>query len=290
MPDVDPRLRELADFIRVRRDRLSPAALGVSFPMERRRAPGLRREELGRLAGVSADWIAWLEQGRDITLSPAAARRLAVALQLDGVETQHLLALAGKLEAATVRADAPSATLLAIVDAQGVKPAYVADGLGNLKAWNQAAQLVFDGFGARQSTEPNLLRYMFLFDGSHTIVDWERYARKMVAQFRLRHDRAGADGRFAQLSSELSQGSSAFEALWAEHEVRHRATGDKVVQHPRLGRLAFSYCNLQVEESPELTLTLHVPFEGCAATRAALERALADGGYERHSQDNFAPP
>ena len=84
----------------------------------------------------------------------------------------------------------------------------------------------------------------------------------MVAQFRLRHDRAGSDGRFARLSAELRQGSVASEALWAEHEVRHRATGDKVIRHPRLGRLAFSYCNLQIEESPELTLTLHVPVRG----------------------------
>ncbi len=290
MAHVDPRLRELADFIRVRRDRLSPALLGSAAPTDRRRAPGLRREELGRLAGVSADWIAWLEQGRDITLSPAAARRLAIALQLDGVETQHLLALAGRLDAAGACADAPSATLLAIVEAQGCNPAYVADGLGSLKAWNQAAHLVFDGFGQGGHAEPNLLRYMFLFDGSHAIVDWERYARKMVAQFRLRHDRAGTDDRFARLSAELREGSGVFGALWAEHEVRHRATGDKVIHHPRLGRLAFSYCNFQVEGSPELTLTLHVPFEGCTATRAALQQALAEEGYERGSQDNFAPP
>ncbi len=104
-------------------------------------------------------------------------------------------------------------------------PAYVADGLGSLKAWNQAAHLVFDGFGQGGHAEPNLLRYMFLFDGSHAIVDWERYARKMVAQFRLRHDRAGTDDRFARLSAELREGSGVFGALWAEHEVRHRATG-----------------------------------------------------------------
>jgi len=280
----DPRLSELADFIRVRRDRLSPELCGLDAGAGRRRTPGLRREELGKLAGLSADWIAWLEQGRDIKLSASAANRLAHALKLDAVETEHLFALAQGVAGAGAGSAAPSSTLRAIVDAQGANPAYVADGPGDLRAWNAAAGLVFDNFGRDCSGQANLLRFMFLYGGSRrSILDWERYAERIVGQFRLRHDRAGDDGRYAELARELRRDSGRFDALWAVHDVRLRSTGHKVIHHATLGRLAFDYCNFQVEESPDLTLTLHVPAQDGGGTRQVMERALADRGQESRS-------
>lgn len=269
-------LRELADFIRVRRDRLSPESCGLDGGNGRRRTPGLRRDELGRLAGLSADWIAWLEQGRDIRLSTAAAERLARALRLDAVEAKHLLALAQGRATEETGSDAASRTLRAIVDAQGANPAYVADGLGNLKAWNTAAGLVFDDFGRVRLGQANLLRFMFLYEEpQRSIVDWKQYARRMVAQFRLRHDRAAGDDRYAVLAGELCRASELFESLWAAHEVARRSTGRKTIQHASLGELTFDYCNFQVEEAPDLTLTLHVPAPECGFTRQAMQHALS---------------
>lgn len=271
----DIRLRELADFIRVRRARLSPEVCGLGERIETRRTPGLRREELGRLAGLSADWIAWLEQGRNIKLSLQAASRLAKALQLDTVESEHLHALAsGHGLDGTAQTIVPS-TLRTIVDSQGVNPAYVTDAVGNLVLWNASAGLVFQDFGRDESGRANLLRYMFLYEGSQqSIVDWEHYAKRIVAKFRLWHDRFTADGRFRDLASELRQRSTIFDRFWVEHEVRRRSTGHKVVRHALLGELSFQYCSLQVEDAPELTLTLLVPVSACDGTLSGLQSAL----------------
>ena len=272
----DTRLRELADFIRVRRARLSPEICGLGAGAGPRRTPGLRREELGRLAGLSADWIAWLEQGRDIKLSPQAAARLARALQLDPVEEEHLNTLAsGDGPAAAPLAPVPP-TLRAIVEGQGVNPAYVSDPLGDLLLSNASAGLVFHEFGRHEANRTNLLRYMFLCEGSRNIVDWEHYARRIAAKFRLWHDRFDGDERFAELARELRERSAAFNDFWVAHEVRRRSTGRKVVRHAQLGELSFQYSSFQVEDTPELTLTLLVPDPGCSATRPALQRALSD--------------
>lgn len=273
-PDTHP--RELADFICVRRARLSPNGRNLGADAGRRRTPGLRREELGRLAGLSADWIARLEQGRDVKLSPPAADRLARALLLDPVETEHLLALAGWPRRFGADGAGLPPALQAVVEAQGSNPAYVADQCGDLSIWNKAAGLIFDDFGRDSLGQANLLRFMFLHEGARrSIVDWEHYASRIMAQFRLQYDRAGDDGRLARLACELRQKSPVFDALWGAHEVCRRSTGRKVICHATLGELAFQYCNFQVEEAPGFTLTLLVPAPGCGQTGRAMQQAVS---------------
>lgn len=271
----DTRLRELADFIRVRRARLSPQACGLNAGDGPRRTPGLRREELGRLAGLSADWIAWLEQGRDIKLSPQAAARLARALQLDPVEEEHLNALANGHGLVPAPLAQVPPTLRAVVEGQGINPAYVSDPLGDLVLWNASAGLVFHDFGRNGTSRANLLRYMFLCEEAQSIADWEHYARRIAAKFRLWHDRFDGDERFAELALELRERSAAFNEFWIAHEVQRRSTGRKVIRHA-LGSLSFQYGSFQVEDAPELTVTILVPDPGCGATRPALQRALSD--------------
>ncbi|WP_428483645.1 helix-turn-helix transcriptional regulator [Rhodopila sp.] len=272
----NPQLRELADFIRVRRARLSPERCGFGAePATRRRTPGLRREELGRLAGLSADWIAWLEQGRDIKLSVPAAARLALALRLDLIETEHLLALADRRRTACALPCLVPPSLRAIVAAQETNPAYVSDGYGDVLLWNAAAGLVFPDVGQVPSGDANLLRFMFLNPTArHNIVEWESHARRIVAQFRLRYDRAGGAGRFAELVHELRAGSKVFDALWTTHDVLRRTGGRKLIRHPRFGELVFDYGSFQVSEAPDLTLTLYVPARDHATTELALKSAL----------------
>ena len=271
----DTRLRELADFIRVRRGHLSPQACGLVAGDRPRRTPGLRREELGRLAGLSADWIAWLEQGRDIKLSSQAAARLARALQLDPVEEEHLKALANGPGLVPLPLAQVPPTLRAVVEGQGINPAYVSDPLGDLVFWNASAGLVFHDFGRRGTSRANLLHYMFLCEEARSIADWEHYARRIAAKFRLWHDRLDGDARFAELALELRARSVAFNDFWIAHEVQRRSTGRKVIRHA-LGSLSFQYGSFQVEDAPELTVTILVPDPSGGATHAALQRALSD--------------
>ena len=140
MPPEEQR-QELGAFLRARRGALQPEDVGLAQGVSHRRTPGLRREELAQLAGISVSWYTRLEQGRDVQLSAKAVARLAEALQLTAAEREYLLTLAREdplgLQAAPT--ETVSATLRDILDAQGDNPAYLIDARLNLLAWNQAS-------------------------------------------------------------------------------------------------------------------------------------------------------
>ena len=267
-------LSELANFVRVRRLRLDPSACGLDAREGRRRTPGLRREELGQLAGLSGDWIARLEQGRDIKLSRSAARRLAQALRLDTVETEHMLALCDHAGSAAPGCSRVSPSLQEIVQRQGSSPAYVSDDGGDILTWNPAADLVFGPLG-RASDNMNVLRFMFLDRQARSrFLDWEHHAWRTVAQFRLEFDRQPASEKNRQLVSDLRSKSAAFDRIWLEHGVLNKSGGRKVVRHPKFGELAFDHGSFRVFESPSLTMTIFIPIAEHRAMFRAVEEAL----------------
>lgn len=176
--------RRLGEFIRAQRSRLKPADVGLTTG-SRRRTPGLRREEVAQLCGVSTTWYTWIEQGRDVSVSPAALRRIATALHLTRAERRYLFDLAGKhdpeSDSGDGAMDAPAALtrMLAAI----ALPAYVIDRTWQARAWNESAAQLFVGWLDEPGGERNLLRYIFLHPAARSLIhDWESRARRVVAE------------------------------------------------------------------------------------------------------------
>lgn len=254
---------ELGVFVRVHRERITPDSIGLPAG-ERRRTPGLRREELAVLCGVSATWITWLEQGRPVSASAKTLARLATALRLSEAERSYLFGLADKLDpAARVKtlADAKAgeiSTLVGVIAA----PAYVLDRQWNAVAWNdQAAQLfaVWLRHDAPDATR-NLLQFMFLQDSAKTFVmDWHERARRLVAEFRAECGKGKDDPPVRDLIAMLQRTSEEFSQLWNAQEVVTREGGIRTFMHPTAGRVVYEQITLQLQGRPDLKLTILPP-------------------------------
>jgi len=252
---------ELAEFLRSRRARLSPADVGLP-PGARRRTPGLRREEVAELAGIGTTWYTWLEQGRDIRVSADVLDNLARALRLTPDERAHLFRVAHRQPppralAPREAAPPPARRLLA---ALGVAPAYITGRRWDLLAWNAAAAAVFGDFGALPEAERNLVRVIFM-DGElrRRLVDWEGTARGVLALFRADRGRYADDPRFAEVIDDLRRVSPEFGRWWPRHDVREHAAERKEIEHPVVGRLVLEPTTLQLVGSPDLKLVVYAP-------------------------------
>lgn len=250
--------QELGAFLRSQRERLSPAAAGLA-PGTRRRTPGLRREELAQLAGVSATWISWIEQGRDITVSAAALARIARVLRLAGAERAYLFDLAGRRDPeAGPSGDAPPREELAEIVATIGGPAYVLDRDWTALAWNAAAARLFVGWLDGEA-DRNLLRYVFLNPEARTLIaDWEERARRLAAEFRADYSRELADPAMHGLVDELRGASAFFDAAWRAHAVTDREGGFRTFRHPALGFLRYRQTTFLLARHPEVKLVVLV--------------------------------
>lgn len=262
MATPDSRRRTLGDFLRAHRARLSPASIGLAGG-RRRRTPGLRREEVAQTSGLSATWITWLEQGRDVSASPHALAALAGALQLTPAERAYLFELAGKRDpaapepAGTDGMDAPPALAEAV--AAMTVPAYVLDRAWNARAWNEAAARLFLGWLDR-AADRNLLRYVFLSKTARRIIpDWETRARRVLAEFRAETSRHLDDPAIAALIRELTGESPLFARAWRAHDVIGRAGGERSFDHPRRGRLHFEQVSFNLASRPDFKLVMLMP-------------------------------
>jgi transcriptional regulator with XRE-family HTH domain len=250
--------RALGEFIRAHRERLSPLAVGLP-PAPRRRTPGLRREEVAQLCGVSPTWYTWIEQGRPVSASADALARIAVALQLSRAERGYLFELAGARDPAEpdpAAADAPAA-LLATVQLVNA-PAYVLDRQWNALAWNELAADLFVGWldGAH---DRNLLRFTFTSPAAHDlIVDWEARARRLTAEFRADSIRHLNDAPTRGLIDALSAASDAFARFWASQDVGEREGGAREFNHPRHGRLVYDQITFKPAHREDLKLVVLV--------------------------------
>ena len=256
------RRRELGDFVRAQRERLAPASVGL-VGARRRRTPGLRREELAELAGLSTTWYTWIEQARDVSVSPSALARLAQALRLDRAQRAYLFELAGKRDpdpGASEADELPSAvsSCVAAIDV----PAYVLDRSWNAKTWNAAAERLFVGWldapGAGDA-ERNLLRFIFLHPGARLLIcDWERRARRVTAEFRAHCGAHLDDPALRRLIDELRRASADFAEMWEQHGVLGREGGERTFNHPRDGFLAFEQVTFELAGHADVKLTMLV--------------------------------
>ena len=257
---TQPERQALGDFIRAHRMRLTPGRLGLPAGT-RRRTPGLRREELAQLAGLSATWISWIEQGREVAASPSALDRLAAALLLAPAERHYLFDLAGRRDprepALPDDADLPPG-LAAALDAIRI-PAYLLDRLWQMCGWNGPAAQLFAGWLDRPGRH-NMLRFIFLDPLARRLVtDWESRARRVVAEFRADAALRLAEPALAALVAELRAASPFFERCWAEQDVVWREGGERRFDHKQDGRLAFEQLSLTVAARPDLKLVMLAP-------------------------------
>jgi transcriptional regulator with XRE-family HTH domain len=255
--------RTLGEFLRAHRARLSPAGLGLPAG-QRRRTPGLRREEVAQRCGLSVTWYTWLEQGRDVAASPQTLVSLARALQLTPAERAYLFRIAGRIdpdaESANDEAvDVPSALAAALASISG--PAYVLDRLWNARACNDEARRLFVGWLDRG--EPNLLRYVFLSPVARRIIpDWNRRARRVLAEFRAESSRHLDDPALVALVDDLRIRSDFFARCWDEHEVVVPAGGERIFEHPREGRLAYEQVAFTLASRVDLKLVMLIARNG----------------------------
>jgi transcriptional regulator with XRE-family HTH domain len=267
---------ELGEFLRSRRIRLAPASLGLPL-RARRRTPGLRREDVAELAGVSASWYTWLEQGRDIRVSPEVLLGIARALQLEPAERAHLFRLAGQAPPAPEpAADAVSPRLLHVLDHWDPFPALITGRRRDVLAWNRASEAI-NGWSRVPADRRNLVRNVFMNpEPRRHLVEWEHEAALAVAALRAE---AGADlgaPDYQELIADLLAASPEFAAIWARQEVQWRKEGLKHFRHPELGPYDLEYTSFQVAERPSLRLALYTPTDD-GRSEAVLRAVVAAG-------------
>ncbi|WP_084727802.1 helix-turn-helix transcriptional regulator [Rhodococcoides yunnanense] len=246
----------LGGFLRTRRARLHPADVGTAS-MGRRRVPGLRREELAQLAGVSTDYLTRLEQGRDLHPSVSVLNSLAAALRLDTAERDYLQFLAGAHRDDTstcsrqLPAQQPSNGGLHLLAALTSAPALILGRRMQVLAQNPpGAGLLGD------LTGKNLLRALFLDpDVRVRHADWEQAAAQSISFLRTHALRDGADRDLCRLVTELS-GDATFARLWDEHHVHNSASGTTHFAHPDAGHLILDYQILPLPD-PEQWLLVY---------------------------------
>ncbi len=255
------RRHELAEFLRSRRARLAPEEVGLTRGM-RRRTPGLRREEVAMLAGISPEWYTWLEQGRQINVSLQLLESLARVLQLDTDERAHLFLLALRQPPPVKMYAAPtiSPTLQQFLDQLATSPACVVDARLNIVGQNAAYRVIFGDYRTLSARERNLVWRIFTFPAARQYNEgWEKIAQVFLARFRAGYGRFINDPWWTEQIEELSRVSPEFRELWARHDVLDVSEGQKIFHHPLAGDLTFDILWLQTIDSGDLRLLIHMP-------------------------------
>lgn len=274
------RLQELANFLKTRRARLTPAEVGLPDGF-RRRTPGLRREEVAQLANLSTTWYTFLEQGRDIRVSAQVLESIAQTLQLTPDERTHLFMLALQQPPPTLpQKQSVSAVLQHLIDHLELCPAFITSYQFDVLAWNQAACVLFGDFAGMTARERNRMWDFFTNPaGRQMLVDWERHAQVMLAWFRSTCGRYLGDAKLTELAADLQRVSPEFRQGWAQHEVQRKYEGLKVYEHPLVGRLEFEYSLFQAIVASELSLVVYTPVPE-SGTAERLQK-LKDSRHEK---------
>ncbi len=238
MTDVmtNSRQGELGDFLRSRRDKLTPKAVGLPDG-RRRRTPGLRREEVAELAGIGVDWYIRLEQGRSVSPSAATIDALARALRLSRTEHRHLKQLTENTDRRPfVRETVPPAVRRTIEQLN--LPAYVTGRRWDILAWNAAAEEIF-AFSRLAEADRNSLLSVLTNPATRRLF--------------------GASSAFRDLLARLREDCPEFAGWWEAHDVSGVAAGHKSISHPKKGRLKLEYVSFQANDDPGLKLVIYTP-------------------------------
>jgi transcriptional regulator with XRE-family HTH domain len=253
---------EVREFLATRRARLTPEQAGI-VSYGTRRVPGLRREEVAQLAGVSADYYTRLERGRTTGVSQSVLEAIARALQLDDTERAHLFDIAKPTPARpgtqpTAQAERVRPGLRLLLDSIGTVPAMIQGRRMDILATNSLGEALYLGFGSDDSHPRNMARFVFLDpQAPELFVDWERSGRDCVGMLRYSTGRHPEDRKLNELIGELSVQSADFRKWWADHNVRKHTTGTKRFHHPIVGDLTVGFESLYVGDDLEQNLVAY---------------------------------
>jgi hypothetical protein len=243
----------LGSYLRDRRMKLDPAVFG--FPTERRRTPGLRREEVAQRANISPTWYTWLEAD--------VLDRISRAIMLTDVEREHLflLGLGRPPEVRYQENEGVTPRLQRVLDVLDPSPALIRTATWNVVAWNRAATIMLGDYGSLPPHQRNVLRIIFLDPLARAVqYDWESVARHLVGAFRVDAARAGAAAEVEPLVDELCRLSPEFKAMWRDNDVRGtHGEAVKHIRHPVLGPLAFEYSAFSVDGRTDLSMVVFNP-------------------------------
>ena len=277
VPDqAPPAAGALGEFLRSRRARVTPEAAGVRT-YGRRRVPGLRREELAQIAGISVTYLTRLEQGASSNASRSVIDALARALDLDDAERAHLDDLAHPVPAQRRRRPRPDAArpgTLRLLEAMDGVPAVLLGRRNDVLAWNPLGHLLLAGHcdptaPARPVDRPNLTRMLFLDPHTRDLfVHWDEEAGRSVATLRLIAGRHPDDRDLAELIGELTVKSDAFAALWSKHPVANCTWGVKRLHHPEVGELELGFEALELAGTDGHRLLTYTAERGSASAAA----------------------
>jgi transcriptional regulator with XRE-family HTH domain len=261
----DARRAELGDLLRSRRQKLSAERVGLP-ERARRRTPGLRREEVAELAGISVALYAWLEQGRDVPVSHRTIDAIATALQLSSGEIAQLHKLLSR-DAIGAREDL-TPNLRRFVHSLR-SPAFVLDGRWDFILRNAEARALFGGSDDLEERGNLLVEVFHKPECAALFTDYARVAEHVVAMFRLDYASHIDDARTQELVEELRATSSAFEAAWQQHGVREYPEGIREIVHPIAGTLLLAPALYGVTESPGLKIMVFTATDASTEARVA---------------------
>ncbi|SED48324.1 Helix-turn-helix domain-containing protein [Streptomyces misionensis] len=290
-PPLDRRA-ELSEFLRSRRARLKPEDVGLPDFGRHRRVPGLRREELAQLAGVSVAYYTRLEQGNGRNVSAEVLDSIARALRLTDAEHAHLTHLAKpkshkKKPAARQQHVRPA--LRQLLDTMEGVPAYVVGRRSEILAWNRMAAAVFGDWDDLPAAERNWARLVFLRpEYRELFVDWEQKAIDIVCALRMDAGCWPDDPRLSALVGELSVKSEEFRRLWATHDVKEKSHGVKRLHHPLVGDLALNFESFRLSDGTDQSLLVYHAEPGSPSAESL--RLLASWGADATRAGASAQP
>lgn len=259
---------ELGRFLRARRTQTSPELVGLTVGPGLRRTPGLRREELATLAGISIDYYVRLERGKETRPSPSVLDALARALHLDDAEHQHLRELAARAARYVAEpAPPPSRTvrphLKLILETLRPSPAYIVSRSMDLLAWNPGGLALYAGLADWPAPQRNLARYLFLHPEARGLFpDWDNLVRGCVARLRAVAGTAPDAPDLTDLVGELLLKSPDFAKLWERYDVVGRKSVQKTFHHPEAGVLTLSGQSMHLEGTPGQRLSVYTAEPG----------------------------
>ncbi|MEV0175147.1 helix-turn-helix transcriptional regulator [Streptomyces sp. NPDC050803] len=276
------RRAELSEFLRTRRARLKPEDVGLPDYGRHRRVPGLRREELAQLAGVSVAYYTRLEQGNGRNVSAEVLDSIARALRLSDAEHAHLTHLAKPKQhkkKPAGRTQQVRGALRQLLDTIDTVPAYIVGRRSDVLVWNRMAAAVFGDWSELPAQDRNWARMVFLRpEYRELFVEWDQKASDMVSYLRMDAGCHPDDPRLSALVGELSVKSEEFRRLWATHDVKEKSYGVKRLRHPLVGELTLSFETFQLVDDVEQALITYHAEPGSPSAEAL--RLLASWGTD----------